>query len=185
MLWAAVTMCFCGFLRSGEVVSPSRSYYDPAVHLCLGDVRVDSPILPSLVEVRLKASKTDPFRRGVSVFLGVTGCTLCPVAAILDYMVRRGSAAGPFFSFSDGGFLTRDRFVQEVRAALSCAGVDSSAFAGHSFRIGAATTAARKGIPDSTIKMLGRWESAAYTRYIRTPRDSLASISRVLVSDSS
>lgn len=167
------------------MVSPSRSSFDPAVHLCVGDVRVDSPDSPSLIEVRLKASKTDPFRRGISVYLGVTGCILCPVAAILDYMVRRSSEAGPFFTFSDGTFLTRDRFVQEVRAALSRASVDSSAYAGHSFRIGAATTAAKRNVPDSMIKMLGRWESTAYTQYIRTPRDSLASISKVLVSDSS
>ncbi len=33
MLWAAVTMCFCGFLRSGEVVVPSQSGYDPTCHL--------------------------------------------------------------------------------------------------------------------------------------------------------
>ena len=42
MLWAAVKMCFCGFFRSGEVVVPSQSCYDPAVHLSFGDVRADS-----------------------------------------------------------------------------------------------------------------------------------------------
>ena len=28
MLWAAVTMCFCGFLRSGKVVVPSQTGYE-------------------------------------------------------------------------------------------------------------------------------------------------------------
>ena len=125
--------------------------------------------------------KTDPFRKGVSVYLGVAGGELCPVAAILDYMVRRGSYKGPFFTFADGSFLTRDRFVQVVRSALDCAGVNSSHYAGHSFRIGAATTAAQRGIPDAMIKILGRWESSAYTLYVRTPREALSSVSRVLV----
>ena len=183
MLWAAVTMCFFGFLRSGEVVVPSPLSFDPSVHLCYGDVTVDSIDSPSLIQIRLKASKTDPFRKGVCVYVGVTGGNLCPVAAILDYMVNRGSEEGPFFMFANRSFLTRDRFVQAVRDALTRAGVNSSAYAGHSFRIGAATTAAQRGVPDSTIKMLGRWESAAYAIYIRTPRESLASISRVLVSD--
>jgi len=56
-------------------------------------------------------------------------------------------------------------------------GVDPTCFSGHSFWIGAATTAAQVGVEDATIKMLGRWESAAYQRYIRTPRDQLASLS--------
>ncbi len=69
MLWAAVTLCFCGFLRSGEVVVPSQSGYDPTYHLRYGDVLVDNTKAPSFLEVRLKASKTDPFRKGVSVFV--------------------------------------------------------------------------------------------------------------------
>ena len=177
----AVGGSYHGFLRCGEVVVPSSSSYDPSVHLCYGDVALDSADQPTLIQVRLKASKTDLFRQGVSVYLGVTGCDLCPVAAVLDYMVRRGSSEGPFFTFADGSFLTRDRLVRAVREALRSAGVDSSSYAGHSFRIGAATTAARQGVPDSTIKMLGRWESSAYTLYIRTPREALASVSRTLV----
>jgi len=55
-------------------------------------------------------------------------------------------------------------------------GVDPTCFSGHSFRIGAVTMAAKVGVEDATIKMLGRWESSAYQRYIRTPRDQLASL---------
>ena len=105
------------------------------------------------------------------------------MAAVLKYMVGRGSGEGPFFTFADGSYLTRERFVREVRAALAHAGVDCSAYAGHSFRIGAATTAARRGVPDSMIKMLGRWESSAYSLYVRTPRETLAPISRSLLSN--
>ena len=181
MLWAAVCMCFFGFLRSGEVVAPSEVEYDPAVHLSFGDVRVDDVGMPHYLEVRIKASKTDPFRKGISVYLGRTDTDLCPVAAILGYMVLRGSRQGPFFLFRDGRFLTRDRFVVQVRRALQVAGVDSSQYAGHSFRIGAATTAALCGIQDSLIKTLGRWESSAYTLYIRTPRTTLCTVSRLLV----
>ncbi len=56
-----------------------------------------------------------------------------------------------------------------VRKALAAAGYVGAHYAGHSFRIGAATTAATQGLQDSLIKTLGRWESAAYTLYIRTP----------------
>ena len=113
-----------GFLRAGEVVVPSDSGYDSCVHLSYGDVRVDASS-PKYLEVQLKASKTDPFRKGVSVYIGLGSGALCPVSAVLSYMVKRGTAPGPFFWFSDGRFLTRERFVTAVRAALVSAGIDA------------------------------------------------------------
>ena len=50
-------------------------------------------------------------------------------------------------------------------------------YSGHSFQIGAATTAAEVGLEDSLIKTLGRWESSAYLLYVRVPREKLASVS--------
>ena len=67
-----------------------------------------------------------------------------------------------------------------VREALSSAGMDVLIYSGHSFRIGAATTALRAGISDANIKMLGRWESSAYQLYLKTPREELASVSTML-----
>ena len=111
MLWATVTMCFCGFLRSGEVVVPSQSGYDPYCHLSYGDVLVDNMKALTFLEVRIKASKTDPFRKGVSVFSGMTGSKLCPVAANLDYMIQRGSQQGPSYSPMDPFSLENDSLV--------------------------------------------------------------------------
>ena len=56
-----------------------------------------------------------------------------------------------------------------------------SKYSGHSFRIGAATTAASVVVEDSLIKTLGRWESSAYILYVRVPRDRLASVSKRLL----
>ena len=94
----------------------------------------------------------------------------------------RGSAPGPLFIFADGRLLTRQRFVDRVRDGLEKAGVDQSKFCGHSFRIGAATTAASKGVEDCVIKTLGRWESLAYLQYVKLPREQLSGYSAVLAS---
>ena len=181
MLWAAACTCFFGFLRSGEVVVPSDSEYDATVHLSFGDVRLDNTTDPQFLEVTIKASKTDPFRQGVQVYLGRTNTDLCPVAAVLSYMVYRGTDSGPFFRYTRIRALTRERFVGDVRSALQAAGIDWERYSGHSFRIGAASTAARCGLQDSLIKTLGRWESMAYSLYIRTPRETLCTVSRLLV----
>ena len=66
MLWEAACMCFFGFLRCGEVVIASDSNFDPEIHMSLEDIRVDSHVNPSYIEVNIKASKTDPFRQGVN-----------------------------------------------------------------------------------------------------------------------
>jgi len=143
MLWAAACMCFFGFLWVSEVVAPGISKFDSSSNLCTGDVRVDNCANLQYLEVRIKASKTDPFRQGVLVYLGVIHSSLCQVAAILHYMVICGRSPGPFFVFSDGTYLTRDWFVAAVQKALDLVSIDSSSYAGHSFRIGAATTAAK------------------------------------------
>lgn len=43
-------------------------------------------------------------------------------------------------------------------------------YKGHSFRIGAASHAADRGLSDAQIRALGRWKSNAFQRYIRVPR---------------
>ncbi len=180
MLWAASCLCFFGFLRMGEVVVPSDSEFDPGMHLRFQDVKLNNASCPQWLEIRIKASKTDPFRCGVTIYVGVTGLWLCPVAAQLAYMVQRGDRPGPMFMFHDGRYLTRARFVAALRLALQEAGIDARLYAGHSFRIGAASTAALCGLQDSLIQTLGRWRSSAYTLYIQTPPTTLVAVSRAL-----
>ena len=103
------------------------------------------------------------------------------MTALLSYLGVRGSSDGPLFKYSDGKALTKQCFVAKVREALEALGYDSQVYAGHSFRIGAATTAAKHGIEDSVIKLLGRWESAAYQLYVRASKECLLAVSRRLV----
>ena len=179
MLWAAVCLGFFGFLRAGEFTCPSLHAFTSDM-LSAQDISVDSLTHPSRMEVTLRRSKTDPFGAGVTLHLGATGCALCPLAAMLGYLAVRPSSPGPLFIFKDGSALSRPRLVQALREALRQVGVDDSHYSGHSFRIGAATTAAQAGVSDALIKTLGRWKSAAYATYIRTSRQSLLRISQTL-----
>ena len=104
------------------------------------------------------------------------------MAAMLDFLRVKGSTEGFLFRFEDGSFLTRPRLVSAFRAALETAGLDQSHYCGHSFRIGAATEAAKKGIEDSIIKTLGRWKSLVYLEYVKIPRSDLVHYSSVLAS---
>lgn len=148
---------------------------NPSVHLTPADIAIDDRDNPSLIQVHLKVSKTDQLRKGISVFVGSTGNDICPVAAVTAYLAIRGASAGPFFRFSRSE-PTKERFIQ-VREALTS---NPASYAGHSFRIGAATTAAEVGVEDSTIRALGRWKSDAFQSYVKLPRDKLAAMSKVL-----
>ena len=168
---------FFGFLRAGEVVVPSASDYDPALHLSHGDVRAENTTTPQYLEIQIKASKTDPFWRGVSIYLGRGSCDLCPVAAVLNYMVQRGSAPGPFFCFVNGNYLTRERFVTAIRTALAAAGINPSHYVGISFWIGAATseTTRRLGLPHTNIGPVR--ELCIYSVHMNPEGDPLRRIS--------
>ena len=67
-----------------------------------------------------------------------------------------------------GQALTRESFVAKVREMLSSSGIDRSKYAGSSFRISTATTAAQCGIADSTIQLLGRWRAQLTCIYYST-----------------
>ncbi len=73
MMWAAATICFFGFFRSGEITVPSVVAFDPTVHVTWGDVTFDNSANPSTACVKLKRSKCDQFGAGVNVHLGRTG----------------------------------------------------------------------------------------------------------------
>ena len=143
---------------------------------------VDDTKNPSILQLKIKQSKTDPFRSGVDLYVGRTSTKLCALTAMIDNLGKRGISHDPLFRFKDGQALSRQLFVEAVRKGLRMAGIDQDKYCGHSFRIGAATTATAKGIEDSLIKTLGRWGSLAYLQYVKVPRSQLAGISNILAS---
>ena len=101
----------------------------------------------------------DQAHKGVKIVIGKTGDDLCPVIALLRYLAKRGDCPRPLFMCSNGKPLMKTRFVTEVCSALTKAKLPARDYAGHSFRIGAATIAAVVGLEDSLVQMLGRWKS--------------------------
>ena len=177
LLWAAACLAFFGFLRTVEFTVPSAHLFDQECHLCTEDVAVDNSEYPSCLYVLIKQSKTDPFRQGCTLVLGFTGKSLCPVSSLMAFLVTRVSQSGPLFTFQDSSYLTRARFVQERKRALTTGSIDADKYNGHSFRIGAATITAEIGIEDSVIQTLGRWKSTAYLLYVKLSREYLAQYS--------
>lgn len=161
MMIAACTLAFFGFLRCSEFTSGALR----------SDVVVSTLPRPHLT-LTLRASKTDPFRRGCTVAIGSSPGVCCAVSAMASYLRATSyrSPSAPLFQLVSGAPLLRPVFSSFIQRALTTAGnVNARFYMSHSFRIGAATSAAAAGIPAWLIKTLGRWSSDAYLVYIRTP----------------
>ena len=161
MLTATCTLAFHGFLWCNEFT----------IGLACSSVRICA--LPAQhIELCLSASKTDPFRRGVTFTIGASQGPCCAVTSLARYLQATPGQEpnSPLFVFSSGLPLSCPAFTQQVQCALAAAGVDnSSLYLSHSFRIGAATTATESGIPAWLIKTIVRWSCGAYQVYTRTP----------------
>lgn len=91
----------------------------------------------------------------------------CPVKSLIHFLTFRGPSAGFIFLTPEGTLLTRHQFHQFLSTSLKYAGFNPSQFNTHSFRIGATTDAATRGLSALQIKDMGRWKSEAYLKYIR------------------
>ena len=181
LLWAACCTGFFGFLRCAEFLLPDGAQFDASAHLSLADIQLVRESPKWYFALHIKKSKTDQFYEGSDVVLGASGEDLCPVAALLDYLGRRGPSPGPLFRLENGAPLQRASFVKGVQDSLAVAGLPGENFNGHSFHLGAATSASAAGVPETTIKLLGRWRSMAYQQYIRPSSQELAKVSSQLL----
>lgn len=99
--------------------------------------------------------------------------------ALIKYLEVRGDSPGPLFLLKSGSPLSRTLVTNWLSDILKLANIPGN-YSSHSFRIGAATVAARNGVPDHLIQTLGLWSSNAFQGYIRTPISALASASTKL-----
>ena len=171
-------LAFFGFLRCSEFTV--RSISSPFTGLRIKDI-IMSPD-NSMFTLNLTASKTDPFRNGVQIsYFKNNKC--CPVTCMLKYLYAIRSSKdinAPLFLDSLQRPFSREVFLSYLRDILTRLGYRASEYSGHSFRIGAGTSAAAAGVEDHLIKVLGRWNSSCYTRYIRVSRCTLQDAQRKL-----
>ncbi|XP_075063546.1 integrase/recombinase xerD homolog [Mixophyes fleayi] len=158
---AAFSMAFFGAFRVSELVAKSRGHQESGlkaehVSLCGG-----------VVSCKIIRSKTDQSGRGAWVQLNrQPNSNICPVNLVSRFMNMRPQAR-LFLCHHNGMPMTKYKFSAIMKKSLQSLNLDSSMYGTHSFRIGAATSAALAGSSTETIKALGRWKSTAYKSYVR------------------
>lgn len=168
MLRAMYLLAFHAFLRVGEMTVNTFSchtlqYNDIAIIPdCLGH--------PIKIEITFRSFKSNCNIRPIVLSIEKKQDTsICPVMALVQFVTIRGTNPGHLFSFPNNQPVSYQFFTTCLKQTLCAAGIDSKGYTSHSFRIGAASTAAAQGIPDEDIQHMGRWKSLAFKRYIRLP----------------
>lgn len=179
---AAMCLGFFGCLRCDEFTV--KNEFNVAKHLCTDDVvflNIDSF---SVVRARIKRSKTDHLNKGFLVYLPCMcphACAHCSMHSYMTLLQAPCPPGTPLFRHVDNKILTKSEFVKQLKFYISKLGIPIDNYSGHSLRTGLATTAAAAGLSDWEIKMLGRWSSDAYLRYIRLAPTYMVNLTRKLV----
>ena len=160
-------MAFFCFLRVGEITASKQN--DPMVHRAIAIQDVRTVDKGNAMLVTLRYSKTDQLGQGTTLKISKLPGITCPVSSLIYYLSMRPKVSGPLLCHLNGKPLTRHQFSAILQKALTAIGPHLRNYKSHSFRLGAATTAAQQGWSIDKIKESGRWASDAYKHYIQHP----------------
>ena len=157
----AFVLAFHGALRISELLPKSKR---GGSGILVDHVRVD----PTGIQLWLSRSKTDALGKGVGIRLAANNDkSICPVDTVSRFLSIRPPVPGLFLVHQNGGPLTKYQFDAVLHKCLKNLGLQNMRISSHSFRIGAASEAARRGVCESAIKEMGRWKSNCFRIYVR------------------
>ena len=188
----AMAAAIYALLRASEYTAKKVREFDPSSTLLGRDVRfdLDPQGTPIAARLLIRAAKEDRVRATQELTVHSVDSEQCPVRLLFAVASsRRGSPAHPFFEFSDGSYLTRDRLTRRLRVTAEHLGYNGKEWASHSFRSGGAVSmAASTGMSSELLSIAGRWSSDAKQLYLRhlpasVMRDAHRRMSRLNLGD--
>ncbi|XP_069138811.1 uncharacterized protein [Argopecten irradians] len=160
---------FNAFARVGEIADTGKQenlvHYEN-IMLSRSELTGNEEVVVHFYEFKHNLDKT---RHTVTFGHGPTNHSA--IKALTEYIVFRGTSAGPLYLYLNGKPVKRQHFDKTLHAALKYCNLDSRFYKEHSFRLGAASYAALQlHYSDAEIRTLGRWKSNAFKKYIRLPQ---------------
>ena len=194
IVYFTMMVCACtALLRTGEFCARSKAV-SPRIN---DDASVRALFIRNLHMHRrengrlshytctLRATKADTLRQDVQAIFGEGKMPISAnywltrmlklrcMRAKIDCMYKNDPST-PLFQLRDGSIATRNDLNKRFKTLIHHMGLDSNRYTLYSFRIGGATSLARRGVSHKVIQMLGRWKSDAYQLYIRMSHHDLA-----------
>ena len=181
---ACCMIAFAGCFRLGELCAPRKRTYNPAIHVATSDVAsIDSGAALKLFMGPTKADQQALKARRHQRQFRITGRPICAGTLLAQLLKHRRAPSSPLFQDHHGNQLKVRTMVNFARKALLAYGMpkaETLLYKGHSFRIGAATTAMLNGASPDQLRLLGAWDSDAYRRYLQQREDSFTPITDLL-----
>ena len=164
---AMYVISFFALMRVGEVTTNAQGQ----VSLMLDQVK----IYPNHVIITIRNFKHNLTRQPFDLVMVRQSINeICPIKCLLDYLQLRGDRPGPLFCMPDLKPVPREMFLKNLKTTLSFCGLDPALYKSHSYRIGGASYYAELGLTDEQIRLIGRWKTTAFRKYIRSQRILLA-----------
>lgn len=155
------SLLFFGAFRISELLPRSSSSLGG---LWFSDVSMG----PDFIKIFLRFSKTDQLGRGRWIVIPRSfGSPVCAFFWLSAYLPSRPLGSPQLLLHDSGSPLTQRQFSAVLKKCLLYLNLPHLRVTSHSFRIGAATEAAKLGFSESDIKKLGGWKSDCYLSYIR------------------
>ena len=163
LLKAMLTVGFFGLMRIGELTMST----DHLVPLQLDQVNFN----PNFVSINIIHFKHNQKLKPVEIPIPRQSLQeVCPVLHLSQYLSLWGFQPGPLFAFPSLAPVPRLFFSKNLSRLISFSGFQGERYKSHSLRIGGASYYASLGYSDAQIRLLGRWESNAFVKYIRSTR---------------
>jgi hypothetical protein len=160
MMAAMFSIAFFGLMRVGEITKAKQGTHS----ILLSQVKS----YKQYISITIANFKHNLNKQPVEIVLQPQQqIEICPVATLIKYLQIRGNQPGPLFCFPDNSPIPREFFTTKLKACLNFCGLDYSRYKTHSFCIGGASHFVALGYSDAKIRLLGRWKSDAFKKYIR------------------
>jgi hypothetical protein len=169
-IWAASLLAFWGSFRLAEILPSRRLAFDKFSDLLWNDIHwKKESFLLNVKQPKISNGWSDR----VEIFQ-ISSSRFCPVRALKilkNYWKRKDGdyKCKPVFRTSSGRILTKGKFLSTIRKGLQQSERAWKQITGKSFRSGLASELENfsNTFKERHIKVLGRWKSNAYQRYIR------------------
>jgi len=168
-VFACLTTCFYAAARVGEFLVPQLDAFDPGCHITRANLHSerDANGLEATV-LHLPHTKAAPLE-GEDVFWSRHPGPTDPYEVLDNHLwVNSPPEATHLFAYRHKDQLrplTKPAFIKRLASAACQAGLEP--LQGHGIRIGTTLFYLLQGIPIEAMKVMGRWSSDTFLRYLR------------------